>query len=650
MHFLISYEGMVRQQDNELEATQDCLRLTMDRIRYLGRKRSNNNSKDDEADEENVPEGILTYLQMRRCLLRLGYTWNKHPSTSSSSSHDYQDDDISISSAHSSTTSTSNASGKVYGGRHGALMKAAKRDIIATDNQLIMLLCTLVEMEELDRVRREERMEMEEEDDDDMDGGNVIRRIVGTNDANSPYRRGLFLPEFIQAYKLIISGMQSLSSIPTNNNSKQGGGVDLSLRLRERTKGLLRPFGPNAKLYTDAATSIGKYHQTPTKQSARRNNVTPSPSSNSNTSGGGRDGLASPVKQRLFASSSPANTKLANNNVVINLKDGLSSPRLTDDKLRKLIHSKDSTLAKIMEEHELEMNAMNSSMEELQLRESTARRALVKRRRRTRLTALGVGCVLLVGGIYLDLQRREMVAREIASGREGERKKDAETIALLTEEREKIQVKVADLEGTARYQENRLKGIESSMSDMEKEIEELELKWWIDQAEIGRCKIATKELDGGIVQVQMEAKELEEEKEWCQNRLRGRDRELDSLEHASVELSEGKGVVVAVSTGTGSGDINNKPVKLEMKYNQSIRNAMILRQSYSAIGGVAASVVLKALMPGAFRFWTPKSVATVATTAAPKQWMNINVAWVDRIHAVTVALLVLRTAALFILP
>ena len=38
----------------------------------------------------------------------------------------------------------------------------------------------------------------------------------------------------------------------------------------------------------------------------------------------------------------------------------------------------------------------------------------------------------------------------------------------------------------------------------------------------------------------------------------------------------------------------HKPVLMEMKYNKSFRNAVILRQIYSAVGGMAISV----LFPG----------------------------------------------------
>ena len=42
----------------------------------------------------------------------------------------------------------------------------------------------------------------------------------------------------------------------------------------------------------------------------------------------------------------------------------------------------------------------------------------------------------------------------------------------------------------------------------------------------------------------------------------------------------------------------HKPVQMEMKYNKSFRNAVMLRQLYSAVGGMLASVVVQGLLPG----------------------------------------------------
>ena len=43
---------------------------------------------------------------------------------------------------------------------------------------------------------------------------------------------------------------------------------------------------------------------------------------------------------------------------------------------------------------------------------------------------------------------------------------------------------------------------------------------------------------------------------------------------------------------------NHKPLVMEMKYNKSFRNAVFVRQTYAAVAGVAASMLLQGLLPG----------------------------------------------------
>lgn len=169
VNYLLLYEAMVRHQDLEFDATHDHIKLTVDRIKYLGRPKQNKG----ETVQEQVPEGMLSYLEMRRCLLRLGYTWNRSLSVAQSSQYD---DDVSVASVNSSSTFLSGQNTAT-----ASNVSASARDIIATDAQLIMLLTTLVEMEEQVRA-----VKTKNEEGDDCQN------------------KGLFLPEFIQAYKLII--------------------------------------------------------------------------------------------------------------------------------------------------------------------------------------------------------------------------------------------------------------------------------------------------------------------------------------------------------------------------------------------------------------------------------------------------------------
>ena len=176
VNYLLLYEAMVRHQDLEYDATHSHIAMTVGRIRRLGRPSSNrsssssrapwkmgnlvveeddddddNDNYNDNDDDDGAPKGMLTYLQMRRCLLRLGYTWNRSlpppaPSSSSSSSASgyCYDDDVSVMSSNSASTLLS-AGGQTMTSSNTAMVA---RDIVATDAQLIMLLTTLVEMEE----------------------------------------------------------------------------------------------------------------------------------------------------------------------------------------------------------------------------------------------------------------------------------------------------------------------------------------------------------------------------------------------------------------------------------------------------------------------------------------------------------------------
>ena len=111
-------------------------------------------------------------------------------------------------------------------------------------------------------------------------------------------------------------------------------------------------------------------------------------------------------------------------------KDGLL-PRLTEEEIRKMVHSKDTALANILEEHESEMNVMAVNMEQLR-KKGIATQSLMKRRRKRTRTAVVVGFILLLcGGTFYEYRKQEQVRTEIASGREAERRADESAISAL---------------------------------------------------------------------------------------------------------------------------------------------------------------------------------------------------------------------------
>lgn len=255
--------------------------------------------------------------------------------------------------------------------------------------------------------------------------------------------------------------------------------------------------------------------------------------------------------------------------------------------------------------------------------------------------------------------------RQITSGREEERLSSIREMERLTLQRDALRRELDTAEGTARYQHARLTELEVGTDKTMQEIALLEQKLWLGQTETGRCRVLAKETEEEISSVRDAVRELEEESSWCSNRLKGRDAELNSLRYSKDStddhavgghnsrglslISSFGGTTAASSSSSTSTD--DKPVKLEMKYNASVRNAMMLRQIYSGVGGIAASVVLRAAFPQLF---TPISgiaskKAVAAAASAPKK-SGFNIKWVDRVHAATVVLLVVRTAVLFFLP
>lgn len=614
---------MVRHQDLEFDATSDHMKLTLERVKTLGKKgpsvsranKSNGIEGDPHDDEErDVPKGMITYRQMRRCLLRLGYTWNRC-TPPAVDNHHYDDDDISIISNFSSSTRHSHSGGVAVADGGGGFGNV--RDIIATDAQLIMLLTTLVEMEE--RYHYSSRKQHGGDDEEDTTAAATTHKVI--------LPQGLYIAEFIQAYKLIIGGMQSLQTYPTSSTKQDpsNNGSDDSLlmqelrtRSRERTLGLLRLFGPDASLYnnystssnTDGDSSSSLQHQSAGESPAGKNQHKSRKSND--------DGLTLTPNR----SSSSKNKTLNNNDkdapskkegTVVAVKDGLL-PRLTDAEIRKMVHSKDIALAKILEEHESEMNVMAMNMEELRLQNVRTFATLKKRKKRARAVIVILTVVLVMGGGYLEYTRRKQIKREIAYGREIERKADEELIMKLGNEIEVLTLKLNDAEATIRYEESRYDSIKKTLVENERLLVDMETKWKIESGELERCRVTRKELDVQLSSVTVKNVDMEEEVGWCRERLVSTERALEGMERvlskndrsggggfseiakaAAAEMEQGEG---GGAFGNDETNKNHKPVLMEMKYNKSFRNAVLLRQTYSVVAGMAASVLLQGLLPG----------------------------------------------------
>jgi len=578
VNYLLLYEAMVRHQDLEFDATSDHIKNIVDRIRTLGKPSPH------QQDEERVPKGMITYRQMRRCLLRLGYTWNRCTASAAAISNNavvdnyyYDDDNISVISNNSSSTRASGGALSNTSGSAGGFGNV--RDIIATDAQLIMLLTTLVEMEE--------RYHFSSEQDEEKSDNNV-------------FPQGLFVAEFVQAYKLIIGGMQSLQTFPSPHGEGGTNALlqELRLRSRERTLGLIRLFGPDSSLYNKSMDIISTNSSS---ASLNQQAAGESPAGKSQQRRKNKDGLA--LTPNRSPKRSSTKDKVA--------KDGLL-PRLTDAEIRKMVHSKDIALAKILEEHESEMNVMAVNMEELRLKNLRTNAALKKRKKRARVTIAILTILLAVGGGCLEYIKREQVKREIASGRDEQRKAEEELIANLKGEIQVLTTKLGDAEATIRYEENRYEGIKKISLKNEKLLEEMEAKCKIESAELERCRVTRKELDVQVSTIKTKNVAMEEEVGWCRERLTSTERAMEGMERALSEKSrEGSGLNTALAAITKVVDKSNdedgseenkdkshQPLLMEMKYNKSFRNAVFLRQTYAAVGGVAASMLLQGLLPG----------------------------------------------------
>mmetsp|Transcript_17932 Transcript_17932/g.43116 ORF Transcript_17932/g.43116 Transcript_17932/m.43116 type:complete len:623 (-) Transcript_17932:31-1899(-) len=576
VNYLRSYEGMVRHQDLEFDATYGHMQSIFERIQTLGSRKNADGEVDRKAEAE-YPSGMLTYLQIRRCLLRLGVGWNHCclPSVDA----DY-DDDVSVLSFNSVSSAGNSALGSING----------RSDIIATDAQLIMLLTAMVEMEEKSRA------------------------------SNAKYQvldHGLFLPEFIQAYKLIIGGMQSLKSIPTINfKFDNPAELELCNRLKERTMGMLRPFGPDSKLYNDEN---------------RRNSVKSNKDALSTEKGSLRN---------VQGKKSPGRKKKA------------KMSKFSKDDMTKLLSQKDNALTKIMEDHELEMGALVSSMEKLRLEGEVTRSALMKRRKRLRTVAVILGGILVLVGIVVESGRRAFLVNEIALGREAEQLATSQTIARSKEKKSELEKKLSLLEGKMRYQVNKIDGVEAQTREIEKRIDDVDMKWLMDKAEIEQCVSSQVESSEGLKREQSKKEEVDEELVWCRSRYNSRERELNEFEHISVggDAINKKGLIARISDdGSDNATKNEKPVYLEMKYNRSTRNAMFLRQTYSAIAGVAVSMLLQGLVPTAIKLFASKA-AVVVPPPPVLLTRRVEMKLVDGIFGSSVAFLLVQALLTFVKP
>ena len=650
LHYLTSYETMVRQQDSEYDATKNhILNNVYRRVQLLG-SRGGKKQVVENNNEEIAGEGnMLTYLHMRRCLLRLGIGWKRSyfptkkekldNEEDGGNEHCYDDDDVSVLSFNSTSSRHSGVSGGLFsttGSSAGGGVGGG--DIIVSDAQLIMLLVTLVEMEERHRART-----------------TASKAMSGKHQQ----QKGLYLPDFILAYKLIIGGMQSIKSV--NNTASEGGDdqsssqakLALCTRLKERTLGMLQPFGPNCKIYNEESTDDAFCHLQQPNRIDRSNRT------------GSDDAFLSSSSSKQGSSSLRDNIK-GGQSILSDLQQQHPITKSTlsnKDVMKKVMRSKDVTLAKILEEHELEIENVSCQLEALRLEELQMRKSFQKRRIRIILFALLAGCVVLSTGILLEKRYRLHLEQELLlSQREKERRiADARTIELLQGKKIKLEKKLYVIEGKMRYQVDRTKDMDMKVAEITTQLNDVDMKWLIDKVEIDRCRSSQVELVEVLKNEQTKNENGSEELVWCRSRLHSQERELNELEHVSGSSARrtdastwgGKKGEQNVIAKSDRGEVvdataKHKPVYLEMKYNKSMRNIMLVRQTYSAVAGMAVSAILHGLM-GAFM---PKAatavLAPVLKPSAAEVILGRAEKVVDGIFGSSVAFLLVRAVVAFV--
>ena len=571
--YLTSYEGMVRRQDAEFDATTGHVGRVASRIRSLG-----------------------------------------------------------SSSGGGGSIGASSLRDVVVGG-------AIVGDILATDSQLVMLMTMLVEAEERCRASS------------DAPPPRTTKRgsavLLG---------RGLSLPEFVQAYELVVCAMQSLKSVGgVYGYDDASVGSKISRRLKERTTRMLRAFGPDRSTCDDtppaAAAAAAKARDDTAKVRFSSCRVAP-------RSG---DALLRGGLGRASSSSSSSG-------------GGRRSVLFTNDEMTSVMRSKDVALSRIMEEHEAEMENLASGIEELRSAESRMRDAFARRRWRVRLYAL-LSLVIVVGsGVVMEARRRDYLERELTHGREAERAEDLRTISSLAERKAELVGRLGVVEGKIRYQTNRNAKAEADVRDVEARLDDVEIKWLMDREEIDMCFASGVESGEDLRRERSMKDGIEEELDWCTSRLRSREEAAASEEDGSerrvvvvdvdvdvdVDLGDGDGggaTAVARSKWAEAAWRRRGPVYLEMKYDRSVRDAMLSRQGYSALAGFGATVLLRGLVGPAFaKFFffvvRPRRVSVVVPSVLPPAVAGpgVEMMVVDGIFGSSIAFLLIRAVATFLMP
>ena len=674
--YLTSYEHMVRSQDGSFDATVIHLRTNIvGRLHSLdllprgttpgtpcadsipGSRDSFGSCSSSLASGGVASRGVMiTYTNMKQCLQRLNY------GTNNNTDHD-----------------------KMIG-------------LLATDTQLVMLLTLLVESYTEYTTKTSFASSSSSPTATTRCDGNTTTAIDIQASAD-----GLCLPEFIQAYDIIVSGMQclqqhsgtatttttppssaaaaataattamttvksdddsSISSITSMNNTNN---IVLQ-RIKERTMEMIRAFGNPTLSFTTTTTSK-------LLLLLPNNNSTSFLSPSTAASAGGRR------RGRMSSSSSPSNS---------------AKKMFTNDEITTVMHTKDSTLTRIIEEHESEMEALVSSITELQGMER--RMKVLHRKRKLRLWLFGVIYIasLVIIVTIIEIRHQSYRTNQVAISNTNERSSATtitlQTITELQHQKSHLENSLHLVQGKIRFETGRTDNIlNHDIIDIQTQINNTNSKWYKDMIDIEQCYSTCDEMNENLQIERSLMSNIEEELTWCTGRLTSRvaialsnvgvgnditttakQRQHQQDDGSIALLIQGGGgggvgntiinaaKAIMIHTNNNDSDINRddndrRPVYLEMKYSISIRRAMILRQGYSIMAGLGTSVIVQWLLK-VLVFGPTGAAVTTATTAAAAATASaitgpgVEMIVVDGIFGSSIGFLILRALAMFILP
>ncbi|EJK61930.1 hypothetical protein THAOC_17491, partial [Thalassiosira oceanica] len=154
--------------------------------------------------------------------------------------------------------------------------------------------------------------------------------------------------------------------------------------------------------------------------------------------------------------------------------------------------------------------------------------------------------------------------------------------------KESLQSRLNDVESTARLKAYRNVVKSDELAATRERLTDVDMKYLTTQHELENCYEGQAVTSNELEQEQKRFYQIEEERSWCNVRLSSKERELNELEFWSGENESAQIEVLPVDV--------DRPVYLEMKYNRQIRHAMIKRQIYSALGGLAGSFAIQAIL------------------------------------------------------